>query len=137
MKTPKDPRHQARRLAISYIYSSTNNDVSQTSSSYALNSKEILKIRTTYDKNLYSKITLGVTDNLKKLKALIKNNSKGWDLPAMHKVDLAILLCAVWEIKNTKTPPKVVIDEAVELAKEFGEKDSARFVNGILAGILN
>jgi N utilization substance protein B len=46
------------------------------------------------------------------------------------------LRLAVYELENKKTPPKVVIDEAVELAKEFGGENSPPFVNGVLGTIL-
>jgi len=49
-----------------------------------------------------------------------------------NKVDLAILRQALYELKYTKTPPLVVIDEAVEIAKEYGSDQSSRFVNGVL-----
>jgi N utilization substance protein B len=60
-----------------------------------------------------------------------------WPIAKMNQVDLAILRCAVWELLFQKnTPPKVVIDEAIELAKEFGTDSSASFINGCLGGIL-
>jgi len=51
----------------------------------------------------------------------------------INKVDLAILRSIVFEWKTRKTPKKVLIDEAVELAKEFGTESSPKFVNGVLA----
>jgi len=59
-----------------------------------------------------------------------------WPLPKVAKVDLAILRLATYELTETKTPPKVVIDEAVEIAKEFGGDNSGSFVNGVLGTIL-
>lgn len=60
-----------------------------------------------------------------------------WPLSKVAKVDLAILRLATYELLTEKqTPPKVVIDEAVELAKEFGGDGSAPFVNGVLGTIL-
>lgn len=49
-----------------------------------------------------------------------------------HKVDMGVLMAAVWEMQNLDTPPKVVINEAVELAKRYGEKRSGAFVNAVL-----
>lgn len=49
-----------------------------------------------------------------------------------NKMDLAILRQALYELKYTKTPPLVVIDEAVEIAKEYGSDQSSRFINGVL-----
>lgn len=60
-----------------------------------------------------------------------------WPLSRINKIDLAILRLAVFELLVKKTEPvKVVIDEAVELAKEFGSENSASFVNGVLGNIL-
>ncbi len=57
-------------------------------------------------------------------------------IPDINKVDLAILRTIMFEWKTTQTPKKVLIDEAVELAKEFGTESSSRFVNGVLAHLL-
>ena len=58
--------------------------------------------------------------------------SRNWTLPRMSPTDRSILRLAVSEILYTDTPKPIVINEAVELAKKFGAKDSAAFVNGIL-----
>lgn len=59
-----------------------------------------------------------------------------WPPKRMPGVDRAILRLATWELLNTPTPPKVVIDEAIELARAFSTADSPRFVNGVLDTIL-
>jgi transcription antitermination protein NusB len=58
-------------------------------------------------------------------------------LSDINKVDLAILRSIVFEWNTKKTPKKVLIDEAVELAKEFGTESSPKFVNGVLAHLFN
>ncbi len=59
-----------------------------------------------------------------------------WPLERINKIDLVILRLAVYELLIQKNePPKVIIDEAVELAKEFGSENSAPFVNGVLGTI--
>ncbi|MBU0576122.1 transcription antitermination factor NusB [Patescibacteria group bacterium] len=57
-------------------------------------------------------------------------------LSEINRVDLAILRLVVYESKHTKVPTKVIINEAVELAKEFGTESSPRFVNGVLGQML-
>jgi N utilization substance protein B len=47
-----------------------------------------------------------------------------------------LIRLAVWELTNTVTPPKVVIDEAIELAKQFSTEQSGAFVNGVLDAVL-
>lgn len=65
-----------------------------------------------------------------------KNLKKDWKIERISKVDLAILKLAIYEIKYKEIPFKVVINEAVELAKKYGEDSSKNFVNGILASIV-
>ena len=57
-------------------------------------------------------------------------------LADINKVDLSIMRLIVFEWKTQATPPKVLIDEAVILAKEFGSDNSPKFVNGVLAKVL-
>lgn len=57
-------------------------------------------------------------------------------LVEINKVDLAIMRLIIFESQAEKTPKKVLVDEAVELAKEYGSETSAKFVNGVLGKIL-
>ena len=82
--------------------------------------------------------SLEVINHLADINAIISQIAPKWPLEKINKVDLAILRCAIWEIKFVnRTPPKVIIDEAVELAKEFGTDTSSAFINGCLGGIIN
>ena len=68
----------------------------------------------------------------------IEESSKGWQLKRIGKVELTIMRLAVYEIKyDEEIPTGVAINEAVELAKKFGDDNSGSFVNGILAKIAN
>lgn len=79
----------------------------------------------------------GVNKNLDNILELIKKNLKqDWKIERISKVTLAILKLATYEIVYAKIPFKVVINEAVELAKKYGEDSSSSFVNGILASIV-
>lgn len=83
-------------------------------------------------------VILGIEDNNKEIQELIAKNLKSnWKIERISKIDLAILKLAIYEIKHTDTPFKVVINEAVELAKKYGEDTSKNFINGILASIVN
>lgn len=73
----------------------------------------------------------------KKIDSLIAESAPAWPLPKVNRVDLAILRLATWELViEKKTPQKVVIDEAVELAKQYGAAGSPSFVNGVLGSLL-
>lgn len=79
-----------------------------------------------------------IISHLPEINELITQFAPKWPLEKINHLDLAVLRCAIWEIKfRPETPPKVVIDEAVEIAKEFGTETSASFVNGVLGGIIN
>lgn len=65
---------------------------------------------------------------------MINQTAKGWDTSRMGKVDLTLIRLAVYEIKyDDEIPTGVAINEAVELAKKFGQDNSPSFINGILA----
>lgn len=78
-----------------------------------------------------------VWENIDKLDPLITQNAPEWPLDKLNKVDLAILRLAIYELTiEKKEPIKVIIDEAVELAKGLGSENSASFVNGVLGTIV-
>lgn len=75
---------------------------------------------------------------IKRIELLISEAAAEGKTKRINNVDKAVLIVAVWELAiEKKTPPKVIIDEAVELAKEFGSESSPGFVNGILGTILS
>ena len=81
---------------------------------------------------------LGIEKNKAEIIELIQKNLKSdWKIERISKIDLAILKLAIYEIKYKDIPFKVVINEAVELAKKYGEDTSKNFVNGILASVVN
>ena len=68
---------------------------------------------------------------------MIDSHSEKWSVSRMGKVELSIIRLAVYEIFHDDTvPDKVAINEAVELAKKYGQDGAGAFVNGVLAGIL-
>ena len=112
MKTALDPRHQARRKAVESLFAeSFAHQPSQ--NKFA---KKILSKKKGLDKELEAA-------------------APAWPVEKLNKIDLAILRLAVYELRYENTPPKVTIDEAVELAKEYGSETSSSFVNGVLGTI--
>ena len=80
---------------------------------------------------------LGIEKNKEMIEANIEKNLKSdWKMDRISKVDLSILKLAIYEIRCKEIPFKVVINEAVELAKKYGEDSSKNFVNGILASVV-
>jgi len=112
MKTAGDPRHIKRRDTIKVLFAETFAKQPNTS-------------------DLVQKII----KNTKKIDSLIKKAAPSWPIENLNKIDLSILRLAIYELENNDTPPKVVIDEAVELAKEYGSESSSSFINGVLGTI--
>lgn len=79
----------------------------------------------------------GVVDHRDEIDELISSYAQGWTIDRMPNVDRSILRIASWEIlHNPEVPSAVAINEAVLLAKEYSTEDSSRFVNGVLARIV-
>ena len=83
-------------------------------------------------------LVLGVCSNRDEIDRLITRSSKNWRLGRMSHVDRNILRVGAYEIRFMKDiPPKVSIDEAVEMGKRFGTDESGAFINGILDHVFN
>lgn len=114
MKTSQDPRHQRRIDIVQHLFSYTF-DPKQTPSDI----RTILAHQKTIDEQIAAA-------------------APEWPLPKIAHIDLAILRLSVYELTvEPKEPPKVVIDEAIEIAKTYGNINSAKFVNGVLGTIYN
>ncbi len=75
-----------------------------------------------------------VFDKMEEIDGMISEASTGWSISRMGKAELAIIRLAVYEMKfDEDIPVKVAINEAVELAKTYGNDNSPKFVNGVLA----
>lgn len=115
MKTLQDPRHRKRKRVVEGLFS-----LGFVPHSTATNS-----------------VVRSILRHRKKIDALIAASAPAWPLAKVNKIDLAILRLATWELViEKKTPQKVVIDEAVELAKQYGADGSPGFVNGVLGSLI-
>ncbi len=86
------------------------------------------------DLEYLEKRLVSILQYIDEIDAMIEEASKGWQLKRIGKIELTIMRLAVYEIKyDEEIPTGVAINEAVELAKKFGEDNSGSFVNGILA----
>ncbi|MEX0616775.1 MAG: transcription antitermination factor NusB [Candidatus Woykebacteria bacterium] len=141
MKKQNDPRHEGRKIALQVLFEWSFN---------SLDIKEILE----RDKDIFIEIQEkkegekpdfdlalflvgGVTENLDTLDKIIEDAAPEWPINQIAKIDLEILRLAIFELYIARNvPPKVSIDEAVELAKEFGGENSSKFVNGVLGTVV-
>lgn len=77
-----------------------------------------------------------ILDKLPEIDQYIISAAPEWPINQINKIDLSVLRVAIYELLQKTTPPKVVIDEAVEIAKEYGSENSGKFVNGVLGTVV-
>jgi N utilization substance protein B len=82
-----------------------------------------------------NKLFEGAAEYADELDALIVQHAQNWRLERMAIIDRAVLRLAIYELRIAETPPKVVLNEAVDLAKKFSSEDAGAFVNGILDAV--
>lgn len=134
MKSKSDPRHSARELALTGIFSWLFSNVDKAQS---LQTAQSLIDISDVDMELAEKIVAGVQEHNDEIDKMIAEYAPDWPLDKIAKVDLVILRIAVFELVYGKTAPiKVIIDEAVELAKKFGAETSSKFINGVLGTVV-
>ena len=80
-------------------------------------------------------LVTGTVENIKAVDSMIRKHLEHWDFSRLNSVDRALLRLSVYELLFQTAPPTVVIDEAVDISKEYGTDDSYRFVNGVLDGV--
>lgn len=133
MKSKTDPRHEARRVALAsgfcWLFSEADEEHCKSFSC------DLLECDLA-DLKLTDEIIQGIKQNRDKIDEIIQESAPDWPINKISKVDLVILRIAVFELLYGKNvPAKVIIDEAIELAKEFGNDTSSKFVNGVLGSI--
>lgn len=127
-----------RKIAFEIIYSLVSQNTKY--EDYKENVNIILEDRNVHGKSTtkYIKdVVYGTKRHEKQLKKQIENClSEKWSYDRVAKVNIVILQMAIFEMLYLKTPYKVVINEAVELAKAFGDTKSSSFINGVLATVV-
>jgi|CXWL01.1.fsa_nt_gi N utilization substance protein B len=129
-------RTQARECALRILYQAdiTRRPIDQVAVSYW----EDGELKDEEERNqevitFANRLVLGVHGSLDAIDAKVTEYATNWQLKRMAVIDRNILRLGVFELKHsTDIPPKVAINEAVELAKKYGDLESSKFVNGIL-----
>lgn len=81
--------------------------------------------------------TTEILADIKIIDNYISDCAPSWPIEKINKIDLSILRLAIFELLKKDAPTKVIVDEAVELAKSFGSESSASFVNGVLGKVIS
>ena len=79
-----------------------------------------------------TRLFLGTIERLEELDAEITSASINWSLARMSLIDLNLMRLALYEMRHARVPPKVSLNEAIEIARDFGNQSSSAFVNGVL-----
>jgi N utilization substance protein B len=82
-----------------------------------------------------AELVRGITEHRAELDALLTAHATNWRLSRMAAVDRNTLRIGIYELTHTDTPARIVLDEAIELARRFGDDPSPAFVNGILDAV--
>ena len=126
-----DQRHLRRQRLVQDLFAATFSEQDGKIKESVSNSTN----RLPFDQELHPEV-LTILDNLEEIDKKLKEHAAERPLSEINRVDLAILRVIYWESVTKNTPIKVLIDEAVELAKELGSESSSRFVNGVLGKLL-
>ena len=131
----KSLRHQAREAALRSLYLW---EVGRTDPGSAVDTifSEHMFDAPDSVRSFARTIVLGTTDEVAALDAVIQEHSEHWRVERMAVIDRLILRMAVWELRHElDTPPAVVLNEALELARTFSTDDAVKFVNGVLDAV--
>ncbi|HSX46082.1 MAG TPA: transcription antitermination factor NusB [Candidatus Saccharimonadia bacterium] len=133
-------RHLGRIIALQTLY---EQELRHEAEDASLDVKEVLERNIARyqemidDVAFIKKLVDGVTKQAAKLDAKLQPVAPEWPIEQIARMDRLVLRIGLWELENENdVPPKVVINEAVELAKAFGGDNSSKFINGVLGTLL-
>ena len=125
-------RHQARRAVVGLLYAyDLGNDGIEKFSEEILESDKIRNKQREFSLRLFQ----GTVENLEKIDEEIVKHLESWDYSQVGKVEKAILRLGTYEILIEGTDRPIIINEAVELAKELADEKSPQFINGVLDAV--
>ena len=122
-------RSKAREIALQMLY---QNDLNADIDAHMVRAMVDEQLRDAELRDFAWQLFVGVMERQADIDARIESVAENWSLTRMPPTDRNVLRLGAFELLYTETPHRVVIDEAVELAKRFGTAQSSQFVNGIL-----
>lgn len=121
-------RREAREKAIQTLFQLDNTNMSV--------DEAITYITDEPANPFYDRLVRGMVENQDQIDQALAENLENWSLDRLPKIERTVLRLAVFELLfNDEVPDKVVLNEAIELCKTFGDEKSGRFVNGVLSKI--
>ncbi|GKV64569.1 MULTISPECIES: transcription antitermination factor NusB [Sporosarcina] len=119
-------RREAREKAIQTLFQMDNSEMNV--------DEAIGYIIDTRSDAFYEQLVRGTAEHITEIDEKITNNMENWSIDRLPKIERTVLRLAVYELLyNDEVPNRVVLNEAIELCKTFGDEKSGRFVNGVLS----
>ncbi|GAB0170828.1 MULTISPECIES: transcription antitermination factor NusB [Lysinibacillus] len=119
-------RHEAREKALQVLFQLDNTELTV--------EEAMGHIKGQPTNVFYEKIVTGTVEHLEEIDATLEQHLEKWSLARLPKIERTVLRLAVYEILYMpETPKRVVLNEAIELCKTFGDDGSSKFVNGVLS----
>ncbi|UPW81789.1 transcription antitermination factor NusB [Lysinibacillus sp. Ag94] len=119
-------RHEAREKALQVLFQLDNTELTV--------EEAMAHIKGQPTNVFYEKIVTGTVEHLEEIDATLEQHLEKWSLARLPKIERTVLRLAVYEILYMpETPKRVVLNEAIELCKTFGDDGSSKFVNGVLS----
>ncbi|MBX1401868.1 transcription antitermination factor NusB [Campylobacter jejuni] len=125
-------RHQVRQSVISLLYAFELNSQNNVFVNEILDEKKIRNEQKNFTLNLYH----GILDNLNNIDETLNSFLNDNQITALGHIERAILRLGAYELLFTDTPSAIVINEAIELAKELANDNSPKFINGVLDALI-
>ena len=122
-------RHKAREIAVQLLY---QKDLNPETSADTARSMIDEQLREESLRDFTWQLYTGVLEFIKPIDEQIQSVAEHWTVSRMAPTDRNILRLGAFELAHSDTPHKVILDEAIELAKKFGSAQSSQFINGIL-----
>lgn len=132
---PKAGRRLAREELFKIVFEAEilNGDIAEVYEEY---SKRDEAIKNPNEIQFIENYVKGISENIVLIKDEIRENLENWELQRIGNVERALLLISTYEILKENLATEIIVNEAVELAKEYGEVKSYEFVNGVLAKVI-
>lgn len=124
-------RTEARELAFKLIFERLF-----VKENYTFDEEFFAVLKKEEDKIFAKDLIINFEQNRIAIEEQVKSKLVGYSLDRVYKVDLALIYLAITEINFIKTPFQIVINEVVELSKQFSTEKSSRFINGVLSSIV-
>ncbi|MBC8312958.1 MAG: transcription antitermination factor NusB [Candidatus Cloacimonetes bacterium] len=134
-------RHDARELAVQTLFALFFDEEKQSAETIKNRIAQIIDFQdksfTNQQNKFIEMLVKNTYKNLESIDELIKRFLKNWDFKRISVMDKMILRLAIMEMEFTETSPKIIINEAIEIAKKFCGDKSGKFINGILDAVMH